>query len=563
MVSIAEKPWLKGYRLGPYKLPQTKEPYPKVPLHSLLDSAAAEFPDRAACSYLGNEMTYKELKLEADRLAAALADLGVRKGDKVVTILPNCPQFVISDFGILKAGAAHVPCSVMHKAADLIYEIGDSGAETVICSDGSLELVDSIKDKTKIKRIILTSLMDYSLEEPELKQTPGTYQLRDLIANHEPRPPEVEIDPLEDLAILVFTGGATGLPKGVMLTHYNRVAAVVQIAWSYEPLKIGIRGKTSILMPIPLFHQYGHCIMHFAVYWGLRMYFLLDPRDIDTFVKMLTEHRPFMCACVPTQYNRLILKGLGRISTTFISTTSALAPEVAQKFRQQTGVPITEAYGLTETAGGTHINLSSFSKITGFMASEKFGSIGVPMPDTEVKIIDLETGEEAPPGKEGELYVRGPQVMKGYWPEPGKGLVDGWLPTGDVVKMDEDGYFYITDRVKDMANISGLKVYTRLVDDVLYEHPAVADAVAIGIPDVERPGSERIKAFIRLKEEQEGKVTDDDIISHCKEKLPAYAVPKFVEFRKELPLTVTLKLFKRQLREEEVAKMKKAGLLKD
>jgi long-chain acyl-CoA synthetase len=563
MVSIAEKPWFKGYRLGPYKLPQTKEPYPKMPLHGFLDATAAEFPDRAACSYLGSEMTYKELKLEADRLAAALADLGVTKGDKVATILPNCPQFVISDFGILKAGAAHVPCSVMHKAADLIYEIGDSGAETVICSDGSLELIESIKDKTKIKRIIVTSLMDYSLEEPELKQTPGTYQLRDLIANHEPRPPEVEIDPLEDLAILVFTGGATGLPKGVMLTHYNRVAAVTQIAWSYEPLKVGIRGKTSILMPIPLFHQYGHCIMHFAVYWGLRMYFLLDPRDIDTFVKMLTEHRPFMCACVPTQYNRLILKGLGRIPTTFVSTTSALAPEVAQKFREQTGVPITEAYGLTETAGGTHMNLSSFSKITGFMASEKFGSIGVPMPDTEVKIIDLETGEEAAAGKEGELYVRGPQIMKGYWPEPGKGLVDGWLPTGDVVKMDDEGYFYITDRVKDMANISGLKVYTRLVDDVLYEHPAVADAVAIGIPDVERPGSERIKAFIRLKEEQEGKVTVDDIISHCKEKLPPYAVPKFVEFRKELPLTVTLKLFKRQLREEEVAKMKKAGVLKD
>lgn len=563
MVSIAEKPWLKGYRLGPYKLPQTKEPYPKRTVQSLLDAAAAEFPDRAACSYLGNEITYKELKLEADRLAAALADLGVRKGDKVATVLPNCPQFVISDFGILKAGATHVPCSVMHKAADLIYEIGDSGAETVICSDQSLELIDSIKDKTKLKRIIVTSPLDYSSERPELKQTPGTYQLRDLIASHEPRPPEVEIDPLEDLAILVFTGGATGLPKGVMLTHYNRVAAVTHIAWAYEPLKVGIRGKTSVLMPIPLFHQYGHVMMHFAVYWGLRMYFLLDPRDTDTFVKMLTEYRPFMCACVPTQYNRLVLKGLGRIPTMFFSTTSALAPEVAQKFRQQTGVPITEAYGLTETAGGTHINLSSFSKITGFMASEKFGSIGVPMPDTEVKIVDLETGQEAAPGKEGELYVRGPQVMKGYWPEPGKGLVDGWLPTGDVVKMDDDGYFYITDRVKDMANISGLKVYTRLVDDVLYEHPAVADAAAIGIPDPERPGSERIKAFIRLKEEQEGKVTADDIISHCKGKLPPYAIPKFVEFRKELPLTVTLKLFKRQLREEEVAKMKKAGLLRD
>ena len=563
MVSTAEKPWLKDYRLGPYKLPQTKEPYPKVTVDSFLDAAAAEFPDHAACFYLGNEINYGELKLLADRLAAALADLGVRKGDKVATILPNCPQFIISDFGILKAGATHVPCSVMHKAADLIYEIGDSRAETVICSDASLELVDSIKDKTKIKRVIVTSPLDYSLEKPELKQMPGTYQLRDLIESHEPKPPAVDINPMEDLAILPFTGGATGLPKGVMLTHYNRVVAVTQLAWQYEPLKVGIRGKTSILMPIPLFHQYGHCMMHFAVYWGLKMYLLPDPRDTDTFMQMLTQYRPFTCACVPTQYNRLILKGLGRISTMFVSTTSALAPEVAVKFRQQTGVPITEAYGLTETGGGTHINLSSFSKITGFISSEKFGSIGVPMPDTEVKIVDLDTGDEAAPGKEGELWVRGPQIMKGYWPEVGKGLVDGWLPTGDVVRMDDDGYFYITDRVKDMANISGLKVYTRLVDDVLYEHPAVADAVAIGIPDPERPGSDRIKAFIRLKEEQEGKTTAAHIVSHCKEKLPAYAVPRFVEFRKELPLTLTLKLFKRQLREEEIAKMKESGLLTD
>ena len=563
MVSIAEKPWLKGYKLGPYKLPQTKEPYPKMSVHSLLDAAAAEFPDHSVCFYLGNEITYKDLKLLADSLAAALADLGVRKGDKVATILPNCPQFIISDFGILKAGATHVPCSPLHKAADLIYEIGDSGAETVICCDESLELVDSIKDRTKIKNIILTSVMDYSLEKPELKQIPGTYQFRDLIANHEPKPPEVDIDPIKDLAVLVFTGGATGLPKGVMLTHYNRLVAMTHVAWYLEPLKVGIRGKTSVLMPLPLFHQYGHLMMHFAVYWGLKIYQIPDPRDTDMLLEVLTKYRPFLCVCVPTQYTRLVLKGLGRITTMFMSGAAALAPEVAQKFKQQTGVPITEAYGLTETGGGTHINLSSFSKITGFVASEKFGSIGVPMPDTEVKIIDIETGEEAAAGEEGELYIRGPQVMKGYWPEPGKGLVDGWLPTGDVVKMDDDGYFYITDRVKDMASVSGLKVYTRLVDDVLYEHPAVADAAAIGIPDPERPGSERIKAFIRLKKEQEGKVTADDIISHCKEKLPAYSVPKFIEFRKELPLTVTEKLFKRQLREEEVAKMKEAGLLKD
>jgi long-chain acyl-CoA synthetase len=557
MVSVADKPWLKSYKLGPYKLPQTKQPYPKAPIHSLLDAAAAEYPDNHACFYFGNEISYKDLKLEVDRLATALADLGVKKGDKVATILPNCPQYLISDFGILKAGAVHVPCSILHKAADLIYEIGDSGAETVICSDMSIELVNSIKGKTKIKRIILTSLMDYSLEKPELRQVPGAYQFRDLIDSHEPKPPEVEIDPVEDLAILVFTGGATGLPKGVMLTHYNRLAAITQAVWYVEPLKVGVKGKTSIMMPIPLFHQYGHMMMHFSVSWGLKMYLLPDPRDSDTIFQLLTKYRPFLCVCVPTQYSVLVSKGLGRLSTMFLSGAAALAPEIAQKFKQHTGMPITEAYGLTETSGGgTHINLSAFSKLTGFAAAEKLGSIGIPVPDTEVKIVDLETNEEAAPGKEGEMWVRGPQVMKGYWPEPGKGLVDGWLPTGDVVKMDDDGYFYITDRVKDMANVSGFKVYTRLVDDVLYEHPAVADGVAIGIPDPERPGSDRIKAFIRLKPEHEGKVTAEDIIGHCREKLPPYAVPRFIEFRKELPLTVTEKIFKRQLREEEIAKMK-------
>jgi long-chain acyl-CoA synthetase len=404
--------------------------------------------------------------------------------------------------------------------------------------------------------------MDYSSEEPELKKLPDTYQFRELIASHEPKPPDVEIDPMKDLAVLPFTGGATGMPKGVMLTHYNRVVAVMQMAWAYEPLKVGIRGKVSGMIPIPLFHAYGHGIMHFGVYWGLKSYLLPDPRDIDTLVQMLMKYRPFFCACVPTQYSRLVAAGLGRITTMFVSTTAALAPEIAQKFRKETGVPITEAYGLTETGGGTHMNLSSFSKITGFMPFEKFGSIGIPVPDTDVKIVSLDTGQEAAPGQEGELWVRGPQIMIGYWPEVGKGLVDGWLPTGDVVKMEEDGYFYITDRIKDMANISGLKVYTRLVDDILYEHPAVGDAIAIGIPDPERPGSERIKAFIRLKKEFRGKVTAEEIIAHCREKLPAHAVPKFIEFRTELPVTVTLKLFKRQLREEEIAKMKASGELK-
>ncbi|MFP3897750.1 MAG: AMP-binding protein [Dehalococcoidia bacterium] len=562
MVSVAEKPWLKQYKLGPYKLAQSKEPYPKIPIDSLLDAAAAEFPGKAACSYLGREMSYTELKQEADRFATALAGLGVNKGDKVATILPTCPQFIIGDFGILKAGAVHVPCSVLHKAADLVYEIGDSGAETVVCTEVSLEAVNSIKDKTRVKNVIVTSLTDYSPEGPAEERPPGALLFRDLIEGHDPDPPDVDIDPMKDLAVLPFTGGATGLPKGVMLTHYNRSVALTHVAWYMEPLKVGVRGKTSIMMPVALFHQYGHMMMHFAVHWGLKMYLIPDPRDVDMLYEMLTRHRPFLCSCVPTQYSRLATRGLGRINTMFMSGASALAVEIAQRFKQQTGMPITEAYGLSETSGGTHINLSAFSKLIGFMPAEKLGSIGVPTPDTEVRIVDLDTGQEAAPGKEGELWVRGPQVMLGYWPQAGKGLVDGWLPTGDVVTMDDDGYFYITDRIKDMANVSGLKVYTRLVDDVLYEHPAVADAVAIGIPDVERPGSDRIKAFISLRPEYEGKTTAEEIISHCRAKLPPYAVPKFVEFREELPLTVTDKLFKRQLREEEIGKMKASGQLK-
>lgn len=213
MVSVAEKPWLKHYKLGPYKLPQTKEPYPRMPLHSLLDATAAEYPDKSACFYLGNEISYEELKLEADRLAAALAGLGVRKGDRVASILPNCPQFVISDFGILKAGAAHVPCSVLHKATDLTYEIGDSGAETIICAEESLELVESIRGKTRIKNVILTSLMDYSLEKPELRQRPGTHQFRDLIAGHPPRPPEVVIHPMEDWQFSCSPGVPPDCPR--------------------------------------------------------------------------------------------------------------------------------------------------------------------------------------------------------------------------------------------------------------------------------------------------------------------------------------------------------------
>jgi len=562
-MSYADKPWLKSYKLGPYKLPETLQPYPKKPLYQILDDSASRYPDSVAVNFLGKQMKYEELKLNADRLATALADLGVRKGDKVAVVLPNCPHFIISEFGILKAGAVIIPCSIMLKAHHLEYEMSESGAETVICSEDTLDLVNSVKDKTKLRNTIVVPRKDYALGEPEApKDMSGVLQFWDLIEKYEPKPPEVQIDPMEDLAILAFTGGATGVPKGVMLTHFNVVTNLLQgLAWLMSPLEPGIRGKSSTLLATPLFHRMGEMVMEAGIFWALQILLIADPRDTDSLVQYLKEYRPFMTMLVPTQLMRLAERKVGRMPIQIMTGAAPLPRETAETIKRDLQMPVSEGYGLTETTAATHLNVSAFSKITGFMASEKL-SIGIPVPDTEVKIVDPGTDEEVPFGEAGEIWIRGPQVMKGYWPTPGSGLVNGWLATGDVGRMDEDGYFYILDRVKDMANVSGYKVYTTQIDDVLFKHPAVAMAVAIGIPDPERPGSERIKAFIKLKEGYEGRVTADEIIEFCQDKVEPYARPKSVEFRDDLPETVTLKLFKRELREEEIKKMKERGELK-
>ncbi len=562
-LGAADKPWLKGYRLGPYKLAPTLQPYPKAPVYTILDNSAASYPSHVAIDYKDKRITYQELKLHVDKLAKALAELGVKKGDKVTLILPNCPQYIISDFAVLKTGATVVPCSILHKAPDLEWEIGESGSETVICQDGSLDLVKSVAPKTRLKNLIITSPRDYSPEESKNpERLPASYHLRDLIAEHEPQPPEVEIDPTEDLAYITFTGGSTGVPKGVMITHYNRLTNIQQsIPWAYAPLSAGIKGRASILVPIPIFHAYGHWAVQTAIYWGLRILLVPDPRDTDTIVRLMQEHRPLLVFAVPTQLMRMVQKKIGRLPVLVMSAAAPLPKETADAISAELMMPIAEGYGLTEMSTITHVNLGAFSKITGFAPSVKL-SIGLPVPDTEVKILDPATGKECGVGEDGEIYLKGPQTMKGFWPTPGSGLIDGWLPTGDIGRMDEDGYFYIVDRVKDMANVSGYKVYTTVIDDVLFQHPAVAMAVAIGIPDPERPGSERIKAFVTLKDDHKGKVTAEEIIEHCRDRCPPYAVPKTVEFRDDLYLTATEKLFKKALRDEEVEKMKATGLLK-
>ena len=559
MISYAEKPWLKSYKIGAFKLKTTLD-YPVKPLFSILDEIAEKFPGKDAYDYFGNRMKYRTLKHQVDSLANALVNLGVKKGDNIIVFLPTGPQFIISDFAVLKAGGTLVPSSPLLKAPELIRQARESGAETIFCLDENLDLIDSVKEKTGLKNIIATSVEDYSPGQSQaMAEIPGTYSFRKLIADHEPRAPEVEIDPLEDLAVLAFTGGSTGTPKGVMITHFQRMASILQgLPWMMAPLPT-YRGRASSLLPIPIFHSYGHYLMQSCIYWGLKVFLVPDPRNTEMIAQLMNEYRPFLICMVPTQLLNLAQSEtkIKRMPVMVVSAAAPLPTEVAKKIEEKIKMPVSEGYGLTECI--SHINISVFSKITRF-ATSTIPGVGIPVPDTEVKLVDPETGKEVPFGDVGELWLKGPQVMKGYWPEPGSGLEDGgWLRTGDLCKMDENGYFYVVDRIKDMINISGMKVYSIEIDDLLFQNPAVAGAVTIGIPDSKRPGSERIKAFVRLKDDYKGKIGQQDIIDYCRERLAAYAVPKYVEFRDDLPLTVTEKYFKRALREEEIQKMQERG----
>ena len=562
-MTYADKPWLKSYKLGPYYLKKTLGPYPEVPLFKALDDTAEKHPGQTAILFQGRTINYKNLRIQVDKLAAALAGLGVTRGDQVQIFMPNCMEFVISDWAILKAGAGVVPTSVMRTDKGLLHEAGSSKARVVFCREEHLDRVLGIKDKCDIEHIIITSTDGYDIKGVSTKLPKGAYEFRKLLDDNDPKPPKVKIDPKEDLAELAFTGGSTGVPKGVMITHFNRYTNIMQsIPWMLAPLSRGIVGKASVFITTPLFHAYGHFVEQFTVYWGLRNILMPDPRDNKAIVKTMKEHRPFLVPTVPTQLMRMAQGKVGRMNVMPVSCAAPLPEEISEAIKKEIGNPVSETYGLTETGPLTHMNVSSFSKITGFMREEKRG-LGIPIPDTDCKLVDPATGEEVPFGEAGEIVLRGPQVMKGFWPETGSGLTDdGWLHSGDIAEMDEDGYFYIKDRVKDMINVSGLKVYSTSVDEALFKHPGVAMAVAIGVPDPKIPGSERVMAIVRLKEGFKGQVTDEDIVNTCREHLPPYAVPKYIEFKDDLPLTVSEKLWKKELRDEAIEKMKERGEVK-
>ena len=614
--SYLDRPWTA--RLAERNLPTTLAPYPEVPLHSFLDESVKNFPEKTAITFLDRQITYEKLGREVDKMAAALTDLGVGKGDRVGTILVNSPQFVIADYAILKCGAVNVPCSPLHSAGELEHELGSSGCKVLLCMDTSLETAKGVREKTEIDYIIVTSLEDYVKPLTDVGRSDRVYRFRELSDGYEPTPPEVTIDPKEDLARVPFTGGATGVPKGVMLTHYNLACNVMQ-TWgvidSIEAARFLLKGNTSVLLGLPFFHSYGHWALHSAIYNGWNMLLVPNPRDIDTILELMKKHRPLFNIGVPTQYMKIASQKTGKTGVIGLSGSAALPEEVGEKYERSAGGPIQEGYGLTETSPCTHVNLTGLIRLvperegggidpekipdwvrqglrgmatrigpdriirtatkvfpllikaankrekrTGSSVKKK-GSIGMPVYDTDCKLVDP-AGNEVPFGEAGEMWIKGPQVMKGYWPEPGAGLVeDGWLPTGDVAKMDEEGFFYIVDRIKDMINVSGNKVYSRVVDEVLYRHPQVEMAAAIGLPDPERPGSERVKVYLSLKPDSDPEKVKREVIDLCRENLPPYAVPKQVEFRDEFPFTVTEKIFKRKLREEEIEKMKSEGVL--
>lgn len=535
-----------------------------MPLFQLLEESAQRFPDRPAIIYYGRQISYRQLNGLSKTFAAALHDLGVKKGDRVSINLPNIPQFVIAFYGALRLGAIVVQTNPMYTERELKELLNDSGAETMITLDLLYPRVRAIRSETGLKQVILTSIKDFL--PPLLK---ALYPLKELLEHKRvnlkgedfysfpgllrryrgQQPPQVELEPENDVALLQYTGGTTGLPKGAMLTHRNLVANALQTrSWFLRAEE----GHERVLAVLPFFHVYGMTVaMNLPI--ALASAMILLPRfQIDELLKTINRYQPTMFPGAPTIYvafnNHPQIKKykVGSINDC-ISGSAPLPVEVKRRFEELTGGRLVEGYGLSEASPVTHSNPLDGRDIP--------GSIGLPFPDTEAKIVNPATGEDLGVGEVGELLIRGPQVMKGYWnnPEETAGVLkEGWLYTGDIARMDEQGYFYIVDREKDVIIASGYNVYPREVEEVLYQYqyPKVAEVVVIGVPDPYR--GETVKAFIVPRAGEE--LNKEEIIAFCRERLAAYKVPKLIEFRDSLPKTAVGKILKRELREEELRK---------
>lgn len=541
---LLEKPWIKNWPKG---VPQSID-YPNISIHDMLRISTDRTPNSTAIIFRNNQITYRKLDDAVNRFGAALQGLGVGKGDRIALYLPNTPQFVISYFGALQVGAIIVACSPLYKDRELERIINDSNSRVLVYLDQLEPYVNSIRRRTKLNHFIITSLNEFVAEETaetETKRRTSDMSMKQLIQTTDDKATLPSLDPTEDVALFQYTGGTTGTPKAAMLTHRNLVVNAIQFAsW------LDMQDQDVNLSVLPFFHIYGlTAALNSPVYASSKLILIPDPRDTDSVVDAIDRYEPSIFCGVPASYIALmnypnIKQHKVRSIRACISGASPLPQEVQREFEELTGGRLVEGYGLTEASPVTHVNPLDDS------AKNRPGSIGIPISDTTCKIVDVESGErELPPLEVGELVVKGPQVMLGYWgmrEETQLALRNGWLFTGDIAIMDMDGYFRIVDRKKDVINVSGFKVWPREVEEVLYEHPAIKEAAAVPMPDVE--SGERVKAFVVLNDNFKAKVPTSEIIAFCNERLAAYKIPRIVEIRESLPKSQVGKILRRELK---------------
>ncbi|MBW2605370.1 MAG: long-chain fatty acid--CoA ligase [Deltaproteobacteria bacterium] len=560
-IRYEDKPWLANYE----KEVSEKLDYEEICLPNVLERTAGKFPDKMALLFEGYKVTYRELNNTVNRFASALNSIGIKEGDRVAILLPNLIPCVVAYYAILRIGGIAVMNNPLYSDRELKHQFNDSGAKALITLDLLGNRMIDLRPKTKIEQIIYTSIGDY-LPFPKnlffplvakkrnlaanVKSSANVYKWKDVLAKSSPNPPEIELS-FDDVAMYQYTGGTTGISKGVMLTHGNLSKQVQQIgAWFPA-----FNSNEIMLGALPFFHVFGMTTaMNLAIYLGWGDILVPKPQP-EQLIQAIRKFKPTFVPLVPTMYIGILNHpDIDNIDLTSIkgcfSGSAPLPMEVIRDFENKTGAVIVEGYGLTESSPVTHVNPFSGGK-------RKVGSIGIPISDTDCRIVDLSDGTtNLPIGESGEILVKGPQVMKGYWnnaEETAATLTDGWLHTGDIAKMDEEGYFYIVDRKKDMILSGGLNVYPRDIEEVFYENPKVQEVAAIGIPHPSR--GESVKVFVSLKEGQTA--TQEELIEYCKDKMAKFKLPTEIEFRIELPKTNVGKVLKKELRAAEMAKQRK------
>lgn len=566
-----DRPWIRHYEAGvPHNLA-----IPDRSVTWLLDEAVRRFPGRTAFIYYGSHISYAQFSTFANRFATALLRLGITKGDRVAIALPNIPQYPIAYYGALRAGAVIVPTNPLYTEREILHQLADSGAKILVMLDNYYPVVvRNIRSQTDLEHIILANPSDFlppllrflyplsqrrdkqspqPLPAAELKQDSTLHHMQSLLAPQSRGGVELFDLPApattNELAALQYTGGTTGFSRGAMLTHHNILANTVQVR-SWVPR---IRdGEEKVMCVLPFFHAYGMtACLNFSIYNGATM--LLVPRfKAANVIKVLTRYHPRIFPGIPTLYMALLReakKHPGALAgiECCISGAMALPAQVQEDFEALAGGKLVEGYGLSEASPVSHCNP---------LTDEcRNGTIGLPLPDIDAAIMQLEGKEFLPPGEIGELVLRGPNIMSGYWQrddENAQIFVNGWLRTGDIAKMDEDGFFSIVERSKEVIITGGFNVYPREVEEVLYTHPAVAEASTLGLPDGYR--GEAVSAFVVLKPEREASDNlRQELLEHCRHNLTGYKVPRTLDFRKQLPKSLVGKIIRRKLREQVLA----------